>query len=158
MVDQLMDLEKITNASIFTLDHLISTVRTMINIEYQAWLFSNWVKTRSFGRSLRVLREDYWEIHVNNVIYSVFFAWRYIYWTFLIFLQPSHIGTLRSVFSYFGFLLFTNWRHIFQLFDLLFQAGMRTRFWPGLCTSDEGRFSKVFQANILDSFKSHLFC
>ena len=104
MVDQLMDLEKITNASIFTLDHLISKVRTMINIEYQAWLFSNWVKTRSFGRSLRVLREDYWEIHVNNVIYSVFFAWRYIYWTFLIFFAAITHRYIKKCFYLFRFL------------------------------------------------------
>ena len=28
---------------------------------------------------------------------------------------------------------------------------------PGLCTSNEGRFLKVFKANIPDNFKSHLF-
>ena len=40
---------------------------------------------------------------------------------------------------------------------------MRIRFWPktpdpGLSTSNEGRFLKVFKANILDNFKSLLFC
>ena len=29
---------------------------------------------------------------------------------------------------------------------------------PGLCTSKEGRFLKVFKANISDNFKSLLFC
>ena len=29
---------------------------------------------------------------------------------------------------------------------------------PGLCTTKEGRFLKVFKANILDNFKSLLFC
>ena len=29
---------------------------------------------------------------------------------------------------------------------------------PGLCTSNEGRFLKVCKANILDNFKTHLFC
>ena len=29
---------------------------------------------------------------------------------------------------------------------------------PGLCNSHEGRFLKVFKANIIDNLKSHLFC
>ena len=40
---------------------------------------------------------------------------------------------------------------------------MRTRFWlkkpdPGLCTSNDGRFSQVYNTNILDNFQSLLFC
>ena len=42
-------------------------------------------------------------------------------------------------------------------------SGMKIRFWPkksdpGLCTSNEGRFLIVYFMNILDNFKSILFC
>ena len=41
--------------------------------------------------------------------------------------------------------------------------GMRIRLWPkkpdpGLCTSNEGRFLKVYRMNILDNCKSLPFC
>ena len=40
---------------------------------------------------------------------------------------------------------------------------MRIQFWhkqpdQGVCTSNEGRFLKVYGMNILDNFKSLLFC
>ena len=40
---------------------------------------------------------------------------------------------------------------------------MRIRFWPkkpdpGLCISNEERFLKVYEAKVLDNFKSHIFC
>ena len=40
---------------------------------------------------------------------------------------------------------------------------MRIRLWPkkpdpGHCTSNEGRFFKVYETNILDNFKALLFC
>ena len=43
------------------------------------------------------------------------------------------------------------------------RAGVRIRFWPkkpdpGLYTSNEWRFLKVYETNILDNIKSLLFC
>ena len=38
------------------------------------------------------------------------------------------------------------------------RSGFGQKTDPGLCSSNEGRFLKVFQANILDNSNSHLFC